>query len=494
MNEIKKSNDPTLLNATFIILDFEKSHHNAIIPKEVGLELAETIMNKPIVADYVPVEDINTTTDNFTGHAASIGKDKHGNETIIRDTVPIGVFTSNGYILTISENGIEKEVLAADATLWKSRFMDACELIVEWFNRGININTSSELLYSNYIFQDGIEYIQSPIYFEGHCILASENRGDQNIVLPAYDSSRLLSLNEISEFHRMIAQAHHNLNSKKTKKGTEGVNVKFQKMFELSFEDIRSKIYQAFDPTLPEDTYSYIIQTFDDRFIVEIYSDGYKTYEYKYSKEGDDIVIDFDSKVEVVEERKWVAKNNELEIQLNEVKSSLESVQNELQSKSAEIETLLNEKESLSLKLNEVNEKLVTVATDKEALASQNYQLNEQVTQLNSQVEILKPYKEKVEEAEFNLSLNEKKEFYLNKFNAFSAVERFNSEEVQNLIVAYAKGEEEAKIKLNSILVDLVEVKKEKSNVNFEQEYIREFASKNEDLIPENNDFDSKYK
>lgn len=124
---------------------------------------------------------------------AYLDTDKHGELEVKRDTAPIGVFTSEGYITEIETPDGKKEVLAADAILWSSRFKDACELLLEWYGRGININTSCEILYSNYTVQDGIEHLQSPIYFEGHAILNSEKRGEHDIVLPAYDSSKLLS-------------------------------------------------------------------------------------------------------------------------------------------------------------------------------------------------------------------------------------------------------------------------------------------------------------
>ena len=207
LNEVKQSDDPTRLPCTFIIFDFEKSHNNTVISKEVSLEVAPTIINKPIVAKYHEVEDTNTPTDAFGSHEAHLDMNKKGELFVNTDTVPIGVFTSEGYIMTINTAEGEKEVLAADAILWKSRFQDACDLLVDWYNRGININTSCEILYKNFTFKDGIEYIQSPVYLDGHCILNSEQRGGHNVVLPAYESSKLVSFNEIQEFQRLVAQA-----------------------------------------------------------------------------------------------------------------------------------------------------------------------------------------------------------------------------------------------------------------------------------------------
>ncbi|MDI3411696.1 hypothetical protein QKW52_21890 [Bacillus sonorensis] len=101
LNEIKKTDDPTKLPCTFIIFDFETSHNNTVISKEVALDASPTIINKPIVAKYHEVEENNTATDALGSHEAYLGTDKHGELEVKTDTTPIGVFTSEGYIMEI---------------------------------------------------------------------------------------------------------------------------------------------------------------------------------------------------------------------------------------------------------------------------------------------------------------------------------------------------------------------------------------------------------
>ncbi|ETT49342.1 hypothetical protein BSK66_26720 [Paenibacillus odorifer] len=435
LNSITEDNDPTILKAKYIVLDFNVSHNNAILEREIGIELGKSIKNKPIVAKYIPVNDVNTSTDNFTGHEASLGKNKHGEQTVSTDTIPIGVFTSEGYIETVNFGGIDTEVLVADAVLWRSRFSDACELIVEWYNRGININTSCEFLYNNFIMQDGIEYVKSPVWFEGHAHLASENRGDQGVVLPAYDSSKLLSLNEINKFNKMIAQAKE-----------EGENLKFKKVFELSHSDVRSQIYSKLDPTLPEGSYSYIYDVYDTHFVVQIEdSSSMKYYNFNYTKSDNDITVDVDSKSEVIEKREWVSA-----------------------SETQALQTQLNETQE---KFNEATEKL---------------------TSLNAIVEELKPFKEQFESEQFEKCKNEKIEFYSAKFEAVNGAEKFGTEEVQNLIIESINADEQGQkaiLKLNSILVDLVKPISKPEKPNF----IKEFASRNEKLVNFEEGFASRY-
>jgi hypothetical protein len=471
LNDIKESDDPTKLHCTFIIIDFDVSHNGTLISKEDAMNsLAPTIINKPIVTKYVRVQEPNDGTDHLEGHNAYLSEDRNGEIQIEMDTTPIGVFTTEGYILTINTLNGEKEVLAADAILWKDRFPDACDLLLEWYSRGININTSCEILYKNYIVKDGIEYIQSPIYFSGHCILNSEERGDYPVVLPAYDTSKLLSFNQIREFQRLVAQAiKQEVNSKEGEKME-----KFKKVFELSHNDIRSLLYEQLDPTLPEGAYSWIADVYDSYFIVELYNEdeGYKYYKFNYSKTEETVTIDFDSKTEVTLKRDWieVTEVQQMEQQLNEANQKIDDLQKQLSEAQSKLETLSTEKELFEKKFNEASDKLVA---------------------LNSQIEELKPFKEKYEQEQYEKALNDKKSYYETKFKAFNALDKFESEEVQELIEKAVHENEEGKeaiLKLNSMLVEMVNLEEVK-----ETSAIREMASKRKDLIPENDDFDSRY-
>lgn len=473
LNEIKQSEDPTIIPCTFIVLDYEKSGNNVIVDREVALEGGKTLLNKPIVAAYKEVDEANTKTDNFRSHEQYLGEDRYGDLTVKSDAGAIGVFTSEGYEITINIDGEERVVMAADAVLWYSRFTDACDLLIEWYNSGIKINTSCEYLYSNFSFQDGVEYHHSPIYFEGHAILASENRGEQELVLPAYESSKLLSFNEINKFNKLVAQAINQV-----KKEDENMEL-FKKVNELSHEDIRSLLYAQLDPSMGQNTYSWVSDVYETYFIANLYSyeegnEYDKHFKFNYTKNENEVTVDLESKSEVVVKRDWVevTEVQTLETSLNEKSEKV----GELTSKVTELETQINtakiEKDNISKQFNEATEKL---------------------TQLNSQVEALQPFKEQVETESFEKALNEKQDFYSAKFTALNAVEKFESEEVQALVGKTVFESEEgtdAILQLNTMLVEMVEIKTE---VKHESTPIREVASKRENLIPASNDFDSRY-
>lgn len=485
LNEIKQSDDPTIIPCTFIVLDYEKSGNNVIVDKDVALEGGKTLINKPIVAKYNEVEEANTKTDNFGSHEQYLGKDRYGNLTVKSDTVPIGVFTTEGYELAVNINGEEKKVMAADAVLWRTRFSDACDLLLEWYESGLTINTSCEYLYSNYSFQDGVEYHFSPIYFEGHAVLASENRGNQEIVLPAYESSKLLSFNEINKFNKLVAQAI-NQESKEEKE-----NMKlFKKVFELSHSDVRSLLYTQLEQILSSGEYSWISDVYDTYFIVNIYKydsendslEYDKYYKFDYSRgENDSISINAESKAEVQLKRDWV-----------EV-TQFEQIQNELTEKSTKVEELSSQLNDKSTKITELESQVNTATTEKEKIEKQFNEATEKLTQLKTQVEELKPFRNQVEQEKLQKAVNEKKDFYSAKFKALNAIEKFDSEEVQNLIKQSVNESDEGKqavLQLNTMLVEMVVVEKEQKS---EETVIRELSSKRENLIPDGDDFESRY-
>ncbi|GLI82326.1 hypothetical protein ANABIO32_00120 [Rossellomorea marisflavi] len=475
LNEIQQVNDPTILKCTFIVLDYEKSGNNAIVEKDVALEGGKTLINKPIVAKYNEADEANSPTDNFGGHEQYLGEDRYGELTVKSDTVPIGVFTTEGYNLSVVIDGVSREVMAADAVLWKSRFPDACDLLQEWFDSGIKINTSCEYLYSNFSFIDGIEYHNSPIYFEGHAILASEDRGDIKEVLPAYESATLLSFNEINKFNRLVAQAI----DQKDDKEDENMPELFKKVCELSHGDIRSLLYSKLDASLAENEYSWISDVYETYFVANIYSfseenEFDKYFKFNYSKNGEEVEVDLESKSEVKVKRDWV--------EVTEV----QQMQNSLEEK----ETKLNE---IQTQLNSATEKVTALTSEKDGLLTKYNDAATKLTQLNSQVEELSPYKDQVENEKFEKALNEKKEFYAAKFKALNASEKFGEDAIQELVKKAVNEDEEgnnAILQLNTMLVDMVVLKQEKEE---ETPVVREVASKRENLIPTSNDFESRF-
>lgn len=118
------------------------------------------------------------------------------------------------------------------------------------------------------------------------------------------------------------------------------------------------------------------------------------------------------------------------------------------------IEDLQNEKMELEVKLNEANEKIIA--------------LNDKVAEL---LPIVDKYNEKLaqeEEIKNTEMLNEKREYFKNKFEKLGARAKFESEEVTTLISNCIK-DEKAMAKLNAMIVDLISVGATKIRPNHEK-------------------------
>lgn len=459
LNSISDTDNPTKKECEFILHDFEISHNYAFISKETSEKTLSTLRGMPIVAKYFRKSNHENDDDALGSHEMYLDKDRDSGDVIIAmDTVPIGVFTEDAYIKTITDtNGAEKEVVAGKGILWYSRFPNVIGLLKEWVDNGVAVVSSMEILYDSYKVEEGITEILNFVY-EGHCILNSEDRGDHKKVYPAYDVSKLTKL---------VAQAIE-IESQLSDKEVENVE-NFKKIFELSHSDIRSLLYSVLDPSL-EKAYSYIVDVYESSFVANIYSyaegnEYDKFFKFSYAKDDSSVTIDFESKKEVFLKRNWE-----------------EVIPEEVQSQ-------LNEKET---KITELEGQLNSLTTEKEGLVQQFNETSEKLVQLNSVVEELTPYKEQVEKEKYDLALNEKKEFYSAKFNALNAAEKFETEEVQELIVKALNEDEEGKqaiLQLNSMLVDMVTVEVKPK----EDPVVKEVASKRENLIPSSDDFESRY-
>jgi predicted nuclease with TOPRIM domain len=156
-----------------------------------------------------------------------------------------------------------------------------------------------------------------------------------------------------------------------------------------------------------------------------------------------------------------------------------------------ELNTQIN---TLTTNLNTANETITTLNTQKTEIETKFNVASETIVALNSKVEELTPLVEQFNSEKLEKSINEKKEYYSVKFKAVNADEKFNTEEIQNLIKVSINETDEGKnaiLSLNSMLVDLVQLKIE--DKIGDKNIIKEFSSKNENLIPTTIDFDSRY-
>lgn len=465
--------DFTLKKAKFIVLDLEVSGNKQRLDEKALTEALPTLRNKPIKVKYFPVSDVGEEDDHFGDHEEKLAVDRDGNEYINTETESIGHFISDGYYEEIDG----KTVVCADGVLYAEEARDQIALIQEWMDNGIKVNMSCEYLYKNYQIQDGVEIIYAPIVFTGMAFLNSEPRGDSKVILGAYDSATILSMNQKKQWNeslnkllcsKVISDDNKSLNNiEENTNETEDVGVDyFKKMCQLSHDDIRSKIYQALEKVVTADEYwnMWIYDVYDDKFILQSWdneSESYKYYEVMYTKTDAEVEVNYETKQEVV--RDWT------------------SVMNQLETATTELESSKNELVTVQSELEKVNETVVS--------------LNQEVETLTATVTELKEYEESFNAQKLEKSLNARKEEFEVKFKKVNALEQFESEEVQTLI-AESLENTEALVSLNQMIIDLMPDVNElvSKSMNANKDSLVELASnKMDNLNTKGSSFEDRY-
>lgn len=461
-------NDFTLNKLTFIIADTEESGNKQILSREILEEMAKTINNKPISTKYFKSTNSLILDDHLGTHEQKQGYDRDGNEVIVTDTYPIGHFVTDGYFGEYDG----KEVLMADAVGYVEHFPDVFSLLQEWINDGIQVNSSCEYYYKNFQMIDGIEHIMSPVVLSRHVILNSEDRGNAKVVDGAYQDSQLLSINMKKSWNEMLAKDIELMSKSQNNKDGEHMakTEMFKKVCELSHDDVRYAIYEELRKVQTADEYnnSWITEVYEDNFVLYFYDT--ETYmQVPYTKTETEVMVDYSSKVEVKSIRQWVVVTNELEQSINTLTEENETLKTSMN----ELETIKTEKAELEISFNEATEKLVS---------------------LNARVEELSEIEKYVNEEKLEKAINERKSHFETKFKAVNAIEKFESEEVQALIIK-SIDDSEAMLSLNSMIVDMISAPVvEDVDAEIKDNGIKVLNSKKiGNLVPETLTLESKY-
>lgn len=413
--------NPTRKDVEFIIHDFEMSSNYSFISKQVSENSLDTLNGMPIVAKYYEKSDYRESDDALGSHELEAERSRDDGEPILKmGTLPIGVFTEPARIETIEDDsGNPREVVVGKGILWASRYPNVVGLLKEWVDKDIPVVSSMEILYDKYKVDNGITEILN-YYYEGHCLLNSETRGEHKKVYPAYDVSRLTKL---------VAEA-------------------------------------AEQETEKEDS--------------------------EMAEENKDIEVE----PEVTEHEPKTPENQDEKVEGAQVQDDKTDGQNDLDPDTADKEdkgTAEQPEDTKDSEIEELKKELDSVKEENQKLEKQFSEATEKLVSLNSTIKELEPYKEKYEESVYASKLEEKKTFYSDKFAALDAKDKFENQEVQDLIAKSVYETQEgsdAKFQLNNILVDLVtipEVKEAKPTMEREQ------SSKRESLIKVEDSFTARY-
>lgn len=168
---------------------------------------------------------------------------------------------------------------------------------------------------------------------------------------------------------------------------------------------------------------------------------------------------------EVVEETELLEENEIVE-NTQEVSNEEEIVKDEESKDTTEIvEDESIENKNIELKLNEANQKIID--------------LNDKIEELQKIADLYNAEQLEKNKAKEEKLLNEKKDYYKNKFEKLGAKDRYESEEIQSLVNNCIK-DKDSLLKLNQIVVDMISL-----DNKVVQKDIVEPVSKIENLIPE---------
>jgi hypothetical protein len=499
--------DPSLVRATFSILDFRTSGNKQLVSKVTALNSAHTLKFKPLVCQYTPTTDYDNPNDDFGTHCERIDILRSGEEFVSTGTFAIGVSEKDGYLGVINQNGEELDVLMADFVLWAMRYPNEISLINDFYEKGEPLYTSCEYYYSadnievkTDDFGKSYEEIKNSILFDGHCVLGRN-------VEPAYESSKLISFNtkwnkSINQLKQLNSNQNQNtdidINNNSQKEEDNMAENKFYKaLCELSFGDIKEKIMTALSKNMNvEEFYNVWLSNYgiyDTYFVYENYEDGkYVNYKVTYTTTETEVVVDLANKVQVERDSIWI-EVGVMETQLNSLNEKINELTTSLNTKDGELttaNTTLTEKDNT---IQSLNSQIETLTNEKVEVEQKFNSATDTIISLNAKVEEMKPIVNEHNKEQYEKALNEKKDFYLKKFNSVKAVEKFNTDEVQELIIKTLNENEEgnkAVLALNSIIVDLVPVEESKTQ---EPKVIKEFNSTMSNLIPTETDFESRY-
>ena len=492
LNELKiDEKDPTIKRGKVFVFDFEVSGNGQIITEEVAKENINTLVGKRITCKYISKSENGGELDALGDHAENEGMDRDDEPIPITDTIAIG-FIEKAYIEEYQDNnGITKKGVFADIIIWcDDKYANIVGLLEEWLDRGIKINMSVEYYYFNYNKKDGIEYIQSPIYFNAHTLLNSEDRGNSVVIAPSYEYARLISLNEIKIYNKAINSLLGNKIGNSKKEETEKMENKFLKALnELSCGDLREKIMEALKEKMTVAEYEYVwisnygIYPEGKYFLYETYEDEeWINYKVNYSVDDNDkLTVDYENKEKVT--YALVSANS-----LKEIETELETTKNSL-AKSEETVNELNEK------IISLNNSILEKSNNSKA---EKGELEKSINDLQAKIDKMQPLVDKYNEELFNKSFNEAHEHFKKKFESVNALDVFEEESTQELIKQYANEDKniskEAKYALNALVVENIkEVKLDdddldlgNSNISINQ--VTKLEDKNEELIKHTTD------
>ncbi|GEM_PF-3585847 len=465
------SKDNVTKEVIMLIHKIDVANGNGLDFKEEYVEkFKDTLINKPVVARYLPL------TDDLGDHEPVF--DSNGN--IVRlETIAIG--TIKEVWTDEFETNSNVKALYAKADLWNYKYPEIITCIEKLYTNS-NADSSVEVEIYSYGENPTQEYRFATDYtYIGNCLLGSN-------VPPADSDAGVLSVSQ-KEIANAVKTDLQNI--KNVQKGENELAEKevFNKGYEtnyhgsmetssLKFSEVRSQVYNLLNPVDVKNgsrAYNYYIRDmYIDYVIVEDWHDDVSLYKIPYSISNEQVIISPNDQwqkgslgfiPEGIEIAQKEIEINTLQQELNQAKEELSNMD---EKKTKEVSELENKVAELEAKIVELNS---TVVSQEEVKTT----LEGKITELNSTVEDLNKYKDQVEATEKEIKLTELN----NKYSKLIPEDVFKTEEVQNAI------KELNSEKLNEIVVsEVAKHKLETASTNNNDVIV--VASKQDDLIKPN--------
>ena len=281
--------DGTMLHGLVKLLHTGRNENGSNVTLEAAENCMAGIKYKPLLANFTEVDGVR----DFTSH--DFEKDEDGNLVYIERQ--IGCFTAESpYMEDDPEIEGRKYVYAYVAI--PRDYTDAAEII----ERKNGTKISSELLVNKMSFDpEKMELILSDIVVQGAtCLGVDPDTGEE--VQEGMKGARLdiidfsadntpVQIDDSIKDAVMSALDKENL-GKEEVTDMDNENTMFQKVFELSHEDVRCALYGLLAANeAAEDDYYCIVQVYDDHFVYQSWNTGL-FYGQKYVKSEEAVSLD----------------------------------------------------------------------------------------------------------------------------------------------------------------------------------------------------------
>lgn len=319
ISDLQKTLNPNLSLAKCKIFYVGENRNGSIITQECADDMATQLAYTAVVGEW------KSDIDNFGGHGGKIELSDDGIE-YIDTTIAYGcaMDTPTWYEDVIEDDGTTHSYLCCNLVLFTGKFPELQKVVEN------NMFQSMEIEVEQSEEKDGFIYIHKAT-FSALCILGKDDENPNNSTEPCFESSTIevpkeqvysLLKQEIKkEFSLILGEikdglntnlknnnsSDFNLNNNSTSNKEEKKNMnknEIAKKFALTMEqledelrrNLRTKTYVCDDwYGDPYECRKYYLEDYDDNFVYAYDCEQDIYVKLSYAKQGDDVVIDFDS-------------------------------------------------------------------------------------------------------------------------------------------------------------------------------------------------------